>query len=501
MGWWSWTAYYFGLSQGTALTNASWLAEHLKDLGYDYFHMDEGYQYARGEYATPDGAHFPRGVGYIGDQVRRLGLTFGVWTAPFEVSERSSVFQNHKDWLVHNAAGQPIHLGHVNKNKDQLYALDPTNPAAQDYLRQTYRTLVQDWDVRYIKLDFMDDSTVEGFYSRPHTTALEAQRIGLQVIRDTVGDEVQLDKDGSPMLNPVGLVDTGRTSVDTGHTFTSSREALPGIAARYYMNRNFFINDPDAFTVSRQTIPEHGWHNSDQPLTIDEAKVSIALSAVSGGMYEIGDDLPTLGLDADRLALVQNKDLLDMARLGHAAVPLDLMTYATEDQMPSIFLLREDKRQTILAAFNWTEQPRSHTLSLADLKLPSRGQYQASDALNQNSAIPLTNGAFSLENQPPHSVRVLKVIDTSISAAAPTITADVPSSAKAGEVITLSAHDDPAAVPALRYRWTKGPGKMATLKIGVDPTRVAETLKGTVRVHVSRPAPACLEIPVFCTTR
>src|SRR5256885_7255907 len=32
------------------------------------------------------------------------------------------------------------------------------------------------------------------------------------------------------------------------------------------------------------------------------------------------------------------------------------------------------------------------------------GQYQASDALNQNSAIPLTNGAFSLENQPPHSV-------------------------------------------------------------------------------------------------
>ncbi|HZR30951.1 MAG TPA: alpha-galactosidase [Terriglobales bacterium] len=461
MGWWSWTAYYFGLSQGTALTNAGWLAEHLKELGYDYFHMDEGYQYARGEYATPDASHFPRGVGYVGDQVRRLGLTFGVWTAPFEVSERSSVFQNHKDWLVHNAAGQPIHLGHVNKDKDQLYALDPTNPAAQDYLRQTYRTLVHDWGVRYIKLDFMDDSTVEGFYSRPHTTALEAQRIGLQVIRDTVGDEVLLDKDGSPMLNPVGLVDTGRTSVDTGHTFAASREALPGIAARYYMNRNFFIDDPDAFTVSRQTIPEHGWHNSDQPLTLDEAKVSIALSAVSGGMYEIGDDLPTLGLDADRLALVQNKDLLDMARLGHAAVPLDLMTYATEDQMPSIFLLREDKRQAILAVFNWTEQPRSHTVSLADLKLPSSGKYQASDALNQDSAIPLTNGALSLENQPPHSVRVLKLIDTSISAAAPTITADVPSSAKAGEVITLSAHGDPAAVPALRYRWDFGDGTHA----------------------------------------
>ena len=40
MGWWSWTAYYFGLNQGTALTNAHWLAQHLKSLGYQFFHID-----------------------------------------------------------------------------------------------------------------------------------------------------------------------------------------------------------------------------------------------------------------------------------------------------------------------------------------------------------------------------------------------------------------------------------------------------------------------------
>src|SRR5689334_23650034 len=38
IGWWSWTAYYFGLTQGTALTNAQWLAQNLKQLGYTYFH-------------------------------------------------------------------------------------------------------------------------------------------------------------------------------------------------------------------------------------------------------------------------------------------------------------------------------------------------------------------------------------------------------------------------------------------------------------------------------
>ena len=28
MGWWSWTAYYFGLNEGAALTNAAWEAQY-----------------------------------------------------------------------------------------------------------------------------------------------------------------------------------------------------------------------------------------------------------------------------------------------------------------------------------------------------------------------------------------------------------------------------------------------------------------------------------------
>ena len=52
--------------------------------------------------------------------------------------------------------------------------LDPTNPGAQNYLRETYRTLAHDWGIRYIKLDFMDDSAIEGLRYQPNTTAMEA---------------------------------------------------------------------------------------------------------------------------------------------------------------------------------------------------------------------------------------------------------------------------------------------------------------------------------------
>jgi alpha-galactosidase len=58
IGWWSWTAYYFGLNQGAAITTADWMAQNLKQSGYNYYQIDEGYQYARGEYQTADASCF-----------------------------------------------------------------------------------------------------------------------------------------------------------------------------------------------------------------------------------------------------------------------------------------------------------------------------------------------------------------------------------------------------------------------------------------------------------
>src|SRR5437899_10312294 len=127
---------------------------------------------------------------------------------------------------------------------------------------------------------------------------------------------------------------------------------------------------------------------------------------------------------------------LQMARLGRAAVPRDLMSYRVEDEMPSIFFLQEDRRQSMLAAFNWTNQQQSHTLRLADLNLPAAGQYQAFDVLAEGKTIPVQGGAISLPQQPPHSVRLVEIIDRSVPAAAPSITAEVPSAATVGQPVT-----------------------------------------------------------------
>jgi hypothetical protein len=468
IGWWSWTAYYAAINEGETLANADWQSAHLKALGYQYFQVDEGYEYARGEYETANATQFPNGMRAIGHHIVVDGLTFGVWTAPFQVTSRAWVYEHHKDWLVHNAKGEPIHTQQLwHQKSDSIYVLDTTNPGAQEYLRQTYRTLVREWGVRFIKLDFMDSSAIEGFMYRPNTTALEALRIGLQVIRDAVGEDVILDKDGSPMLTPVGLVDTGRTSADTSHSFAGTRTAAAGIAARFYMHRNFFLDDPDAFNTVEESFSEHTRAAASYPLS--EAQASIALAAVSGGMYEIGDDMLVMGSQKDRLALVQNEDLLNMAKLGSASTPVDLMTYEAEDEQPSIFFLRESPHQAILTIFNWTKSPRSHTLNFADLGLPSDHSFATSDVLNQSASVPVVGGAVRIENQAPASVRVIKIIDNNVAAGPPAVTARVPSVANTGQTCQLSAETEPAGVPAVSYLWDFGDGTSA------DGPRVSHT--------------------------
>ena len=505
LGWWSWTAYYTKIAQGTALTNAQWLAEHLKGLGYDYFHFDLGYGYSRGEYATPNASQFPRGMWDLTRHISRLGLKVGVWTAPFEAGERSWIYEHHKDWLVHNAHGDPIPIGDAEELQgERLFVLDMTHPDAQEYLRQTYRTLVREWGARYIKLDFMDNTAIEGYYHRPNITALEAQRIGLEIIRKTVGEDVLLDKDGSLMLNPVGLVDEGRISQDTGHTFARSKEAAPGIAARYYMHRNFFVTDPDAFTVSRQLLEER---TIEAPATLNEAQVSIVLAAVSGGMFEIGDDLPTLGSDPERVALVKNSDLLAMVRLGQAAVPLDLLTYADKDDQPSVFLLREDQHQSMLAVFNWTERPRSHAFTFADLKLTAGHSYKLVDSFAPVQLLAMVGETLRLDDQPAHSVKLFKIIDTSIPGAAPSIIFHVPTQAKIGEEIAFSSIVSKDGVTALAYHWDFGDGVVADGAIlthaytaagnyavrftaeGLDGKSAEQTFSIAVRGSVNLPPP------------
>jgi alpha-galactosidase len=150
-----------------------------------------------------------------------------------------------------------------------------------------------------------------------------------------------------------------------------------------------------------------------------------------------------------------------MVRLRSAAKPLDLMTYSADDEQPSVFLVREDKRQSMLAIFNWTEHPRSHELRLEDLGLTSKNSFTASDVFHQDRQVSLSGGSLRIDQQAPHSVRLVKIIDSSMPPSAPSVSLQVPSQAQLGATVHFSASVAPDSAPALAYHWEFGDGVSA----------------------------------------
>jgi hypothetical protein len=83
------------------------------------------------------------------------------------------------------------------------------------------------------------------------------------------------------------------------------------------------------------------------------------------------------------------------------------------------------------------------------------------DVLNPNAPVTLQGGTVRIENQLPESVRVIKLIDDNVSPGAPSVRAQVPSVANAGETIHLAAQTE-GGVPALEYHWDFGDATSAS---------------------------------------
>ncbi len=260
------------------------------------------------------------------------------------------------------------------------------------------------------------------------------------------------------MLNPVGLVDAGRISQDTGHSFDASRDAASGIAARYYMNRNFFIADPDAFTVSTQTVddpilarraaPTHSRRGAGCPLHWLRFRAACSRSETI---------FPRWGLLRNGCPLVRNADLIDMARLGRSSTPVDLMTYAPGDKQPSVFLLKENDRQSILTIFNWTDGESTRAIDFARLGLKDPGKYRLVDVFGDPGCCSSKSGTIKVV-QKPHSVRMLKLVDDAVPAVEPPFEIRSATRGKAGETLTFAASAPSSGAPVLTCHWDFGDG-------------------------------------------
>ncbi|MFB6957662.1 alpha-galactosidase [Streptomyces sp. NPDC056309] len=142
------------------------LAKVAADLGAELFVVDDGWFTGRpddtgglGDWA-PDPAEFPGGFDRFVEDVRALGLDFGLWVEPEGISPRSRLYAEHPEW-VYRIDGRPATLV-----RNQLL-LDLGREDVQDFVIGTLDRLLGSHAISYLKWDMNRPPTERGRPGHP----------------------------------------------------------------------------------------------------------------------------------------------------------------------------------------------------------------------------------------------------------------------------------------------------------------------------------------------
>ncbi|GAA1121290.1 hypothetical protein GCM10009579_21930 [Streptomyces javensis] len=153
----SWEATTFDVDAADQLE----LAKAAADIGAELFVVDDGWFTGRADDTGglgdwyPDPVAFPRGFGRFIEDVRALGLDFGLWIEPEAVSPGSALYAEHPDW-VYRIDGRPARLV-----RHQLL-LDLGRTDVQDFVIATLDRLLTGHDISYLKWDMNRPPTERG---------------------------------------------------------------------------------------------------------------------------------------------------------------------------------------------------------------------------------------------------------------------------------------------------------------------------------------------------
>ncbi|MBX7554784.1 alpha-galactosidase [Streptomyces sp. NPDC004232] len=142
------------------------LAKAAAELGAELFVVDDGWFTGRADDTgglgdwDPDPAEFPGGFDRFVEDVRALGVDFGLWVEPEGVSPRSKLYAEHPEW-VYRIDGRPVTLV-----RNQLL-LDLGREDVQEFVIGTLDRLLGSHAIGYLKWDMNRPPTERGRPGHP----------------------------------------------------------------------------------------------------------------------------------------------------------------------------------------------------------------------------------------------------------------------------------------------------------------------------------------------
>jgi len=281
-GWCSWICFGPEVTAKNVYDNLISIKKEVPQLRY--IQIDDGYQASMGDWLTV-GKSFNGGIKEVLKKIKSEGFEPAIWVAPFICDTNSTIYKEHKDWLLKDEKGQPLNSASVGFGGWRLapwYVLDGTHPEVQKHFENVFRTMRQEWGCTYFKLDANYWGAIHGAtYYRKNATRTEAYREGMKAIIKGAGDAYVLGCN-QPMWPSLGVVHANRTSMDIApdswkSIIRTGRENL----LRSWQNGRFWWNDPDCVILNGK-LPENQY------------RFHATLLYATGGMLLSGDDVGSI---------------------------------------------------------------------------------------------------------------------------------------------------------------------------------------------------------------
>ena len=366
MGWSSWNTFALDINEDIIKGQAdAMVATGLKDVGYQYINIDDGYFYGRNE--THGGllihpVKFPNGLRPVADYIHSLGLKAGIYS--------DAGINTCGSWGNPDRSGRGVGLyGHDKQDLEMFFT---------------------DLDFDFIKVDFCGGNWGE----KGNELFLDVQERYTTISRimkdtrrpDAILNICRWDYPGT-WAKDVAL--SWRTTFDIRDDFKNS--VKPILAQNLYLSAYSgpgYYNDMDMLEVGRRMTPE-------------EDKTHFGLWCIMNSPLLIGCDMRNVRPNA--LALMKNTDLIgiNQDKTFQQAYPVRYVN-GCYILVRDIEQLNGQKR--VFAIYNPNDDDRHVTVSFQDIDLG--GRVALRDCFDQQEIGHFTEG-FQVK-VPAHGTRIYK---------------------------------------------------------------------------------------------
>ncbi len=347
--------------------------------------IDGGWWTERGDYTTVR-PNLPGGIKAMADRIRAEGKTAGLHFDGFRGDAQSEICKRNPEYFLHDQDGKLLinKVKLLDKTMEFTY-FDYSHPGARAHIAECIRTMKEEWGITYFKVDFMRYGLEDDIKKRhktlksirayaPGITSVERFRLGMQAIRDAIGQDNYFLGCSAVFGPTIGFVDGMRTGADIHPRFDAFGERALGNVANFYLSSVFNL-DTD-YIVARAAKDEDATIFADDKksggdVTENEAKMWADFVSLYSNFRLNSDNLQTLR--TERKAIVSTS--IKAPKIDET-VPLDVWQRAANRFDAVEFLLSRSGNDIYLGVFNWGDQAKDYSLPAfgksANLQLKGR---------------------------------------------------------------------------------------------------------------------------------